>query len=183
MEVNPARAATGASMSAANTAAFVNMLRVFTIHGTSIGNIISNFSAADEQVVQIRDSSPRIDRVEDDAGDRVPVVFAVPFHGSDDLQGILGESFDIFIVRPELGSTVTERDFAAYQQIHDHLHLRHTVLVVEAEEFENLLSAFRSNCIAMTFSPLLGYWFAYTSFTPVTAKGYRDYRIISLGAA
>jgi hypothetical protein len=48
MEVNPARAATGASMSAANTAAFVNMLRVFTIHGTSIGDIISNFSAADE---------------------------------------------------------------------------------------------------------------------------------------
>ena len=48
MEVNPARAATGASMSAATAAAFVNMLRVFTIHDTSIGDIISNFSAADE---------------------------------------------------------------------------------------------------------------------------------------
>ena len=48
MEVNPARAATGASISAATTAAFVNMLRVFTIHSTSIGDIISNFSAADE---------------------------------------------------------------------------------------------------------------------------------------
>ena len=48
MEVNPARAATGASISAATTAAFVNMLRVFTIHGTSIGDIISNFSTADE---------------------------------------------------------------------------------------------------------------------------------------
>ena len=48
MEVNPARAATGASISAATTAAFVNMLRVFTIHGTSIGDIISNISAANK---------------------------------------------------------------------------------------------------------------------------------------
>ena len=30
--------------------------------------------------------------------------------------------------------------------------------------------------VAEVYAPLLGYWFAYTSFTPVTAKGYTLFR-------